>query len=482
MTRTSSIRRIILLCCLLAPAGAASETRRVEPRSRRERLELAYSSIREKRLREAAEHLDKAVSEEPGDMRARMDLAYVRQSLGQTDAAAEQFRVVWSREGEFQEQARQALKALKGEPREGAARNRPLEEGYEALRLGDRALARSRFEAALAQEPGRVEVRRQLGYLSLAEGDLASAAASFETARRADPGDYVSALQLGYIYESLRNKAKAEESFEHAAKSPDPKIRESAEAALKNLRVKRKLLYLDLYASPFYTARFANRIAFLEAQLGVAPSADSPVRLYLGGRYIQDSRSRSGIQPQIYSDNAALLGFGVRLQPKGWNTSLNAETNIAYNLTRGPDHPEKSEADYRVILSDYRYWDWPRARRLFVDLGGSVGYFSRYRDNVIGLLQLRQGVKLVDDGRARFSFYVPVNVIKDRNDDFFNNLVEVGGGIELQPTIKENIRLRAEALRGVYFGIEGRDRNPYGPNYEDFRLMLVYTKRFASPR
>jgi len=41
---------------------------------------------------------------------------------------------------------------------------------------------------------------------------------------------------------------------------------------------------------------------------------------------------------------------------------------------------------------------------------------------------------------------------------------------------------RQAEIDGVYFGIEGRDANPYGPNYEDFRLMLIYTKRFASPR
>src|SRR6185295_17362192 len=140
-----------------------------------------------------------------------------------------------------------------------------------------------------------------------------------------------------------------------ALSSPDPGVRKDAEEALKSTRP--ALLYFDVYANPFYTARFSDRVGYAEAQLGWKPVKSWPVSLYLGARWTQDSRSHSGTLPEIYSDNVAMAGGGIRIQPKGWSASLSAEYNAAYNLTRGGDHPDTLEADRRVTLSDYHWWD-----------------------------------------------------------------------------------------------------------------------------
>jgi Flp pilus assembly protein TadD len=471
---------------------------RAYPADGRARRELAYLYIRQKRWKEAVQQLGRALEDEPNDMRLRMDLGYARQACGETDSAADEFRLVLREPGEFQDQARSALDGLQDAVRDGGTDSRKdhlLNAGYDALRRGDQTAARAHFESALAADPGQTVVYKQLGYMSLARGDLAKAAESFAGAHQLSPLDDATALQLGYVYDRLHNRVKAEAAFTSALRSPDERVRDAAQAALDNIQAARKRLYLDLNASPFSTARFSNRIAYLESQLGLRPRVGWPMSLYLVGRYTQDTRSRSGTVPQIYSDNAASAGLGVRLQPEGYNASLSAESNLAFNLMRGEEHPRGTEADFRAVLADYHYWNARllgplgiltlgrlRPRRAFSDISGTLGYYSRYRDNVIGDLTLREGFRVWDDGTTVVSAYWPFHVLKDSNRDFFNNLAEGGFGLELQPVLRINLKLRAELIHGVYFGITGRDPNPYGPNYDDFRLTLLYSARFTSPK
>jgi len=56
--------------------------------------------------------------------------------------------------------------------------------------------------------------------------------------------------------------------------------------------------------------------------------------------------------------------------------------------------------------------------------------------------------------------------------------LEAGPGLEWRAGGPLSLSARAEYLRGVYFGIEGRDPNPYGPSYDDFRVVLVLGRRW----
>ncbi|MBI2384761.1 MAG: hypothetical protein HYV14_01985 [Elusimicrobia bacterium] len=168
---------------------------------------------------------------------------------------------------------------------------------------------------------------------------------------------------------------------------------------------------------------------------------------------------------------------GLRLQPRGWNTSLSAEWGVTVNLMLSDEHPDRTQTDGRAVLADYRYWKGPG--RLFSDAGLTLGWYGRYRDNVIGTLRLRGGLRFHPGLRTALTVYAPVNAHKDANRDFFNNLVEAGAGVELQPSTRVNLNVRAEYLRGAYTGIEGRDPNPYPAHYDEFRLMLVYSAHFT---
>jgi hypothetical protein len=152
--------------------------------------------------------------------------------------------------------------------------------------------------------------------------------------------------------------------------------------------------------------------------------------------------------------------------------ALWAEPDLDFNLSRTPEHPRATQVDYRVLLTEYLGWE-SASRRGFSDLNASAGYYSRYHDNVIGYLQARGGVGFWRADGFTLNAYVPVTVVKDANRDFFNNLAEGGAGLELRPKAGISFNIRAEFVHGVYFGIHGTDPNPYGRQYDDFRILFI---------
>lgn len=467
---------------LLATACAAGKRRVAVASTPPAPLDLArvYELLKAGRTQDAIVPLDELIDVDPTNMRLRMERGYARQTLGQREAAADEFAFVAREPGPFQSQAQGALAEIATESKPtsiAVRRDALLNEGYADLRQGNRLEARRKFAAALVEDPGRPEIIKQLGYMSVADGDMVDAVKKFEGERRLVPRDYEAALELGYLYDSLHDESGAEASFAAARLSPDARIRDAASSALKNVRARAAPFYVDVYASPYYTSRFSDKVAYFEASAGYKPEPDGPISFYLDSRYTQDTLSRGGVVPEIYSDNYASLSPGIRYQPKGFNASLTADWGLAINLLPTADHPGATEFDGRVVLADYHYWEGPDS--LFADVGASAGFYSRYRDNVIGYLQSRGGIKAWDNSRSQLSLYAPVNVYKDTNRDFFNNAVEAGAGLEFQPSTKINLKFRAEYLRGTYMGITGRDPNPYGPHYNDVRLTLIYAGHFA---
>ena len=470
--------------CASGPKPAAQGDEGLLALDHHARLELAYKAIEREEWTKAVRILGTVIDESPADMRLRLQRGYARQAVGELSAAADDFRAAAREPWELQEAARASLAAVERELSDpeaiDARRDELLNKGYDELRRGRPETAREFFRRALEADPGRTDIARQLAYMRIEEGDLKKAAKDFEGVRKLEPRDYVTALELGYVYDSLRNEAAAERQFSEAARSPDERVRASALSALRMIRSRDPRLFLDLFASPYYTSRFSNKVVMAEAQAGWKPLASRPFSLYVGGRYAKDTRSSAGQDAELYADNAVFVGPGIRVQPRGWNLTLIAEWNAVFNLTRGGEHSAASENETRVVLSDYRLWDFPL--RTFADLGGSVGYYSRYRGDTIVYGQARAGVKLLDRGPSRLSLYAPVNAVVDTNRDYYNNLVEFGGGVEFQPAASVNLKFRAEYLRGSYMGIQGRDPNPYGPRYHDIRLTLIWSGRLARTR
>jgi tetratricopeptide (TPR) repeat protein len=184
--------------------------------------ELGYLHTSFKHYDLAAKYLAAACAQDPSDMQIHMGLAYAYAALKQEAAAEKQFKIVAASPSEFQAKAQNAL-------------NSPLrEQGYAALKSGDKAAARKAFETAVANAPKDAAALKQLGFINHDEGDLPASAANFEAVLTLEPGDYTVALQLGYTYTALHKEDQARKAFQAALSSTDEKIHEAAAAALQS--------------------------------------------------------------------------------------------------------------------------------------------------------------------------------------------------------------------------------------------------------
>lgn len=387
-------------------------------------------------------------------------------------------------------QSADATKGASLQPQQIKQRDFLLNQGFSLLKQGDRAGALKEFEAARTLDPTDLLTLKQIGFLELANGDLTSAIASFEAANAVDPSDCYIDMQLGYLHQRLGEDAQAVKEFRKARASTDPKMRSDAGAALKSILRERRTWYFDLYGSPMYTSRFNNGIAMVQARLGWKPSADGFLSFYLGGQVTRDTNSKGGTLPIIFSDDVGLVGVGIQLQPRYSHFALRTEENVAIPLISGGNYRYNARGDFRAIGSYYNLFDGKlrgplglltfdhlNGERLFSDLDGSAGYYSRYHQNGILYLQSREGLHLGSVGPSQISGYLKYDVAKDTHHDFYNNLGEGGAGFEFRPDKRANVGLRLEFMRGSYFGI-ARQPNPYRPNYNDIRVTLVFGNRF----
>jgi len=211
---------------------------RKDPRNHAALTEAGYLHASLKQYGPAAERLASASAQDPENMRLRMDLAYVQQARKRYAEANEQFQIVASKPGEFQEAAQAASLEIHrllaaGNPAE-AKRRQAMERGYAALNRGAKAAARKEFAAVLAADPKDEAARKQLGFLNFEAGRYAEAAADFEAVRAIRPNDYLVVLQLGYAYERMKKQEQAREAFSAALVSTDAKIHDAAQSALQS--------------------------------------------------------------------------------------------------------------------------------------------------------------------------------------------------------------------------------------------------------
>jgi len=188
-------------------------------------------------------------------------------------------------------------------------------------------------------------------------------------------------------------------------------------------------------------------------------------------------------QPAIFSDDAILNGGGLEFHPEGSHLRIRAEANIAYNFFPA-DRGRTWEPDYRFVLGYDREFEgrlvgpigalmFGQVRRdsLFSEIEGSAGFYSRYGNNGIGYIQARDGVNISRNPSLRLAPYFTARIVKDTKNNYYNNVVDVGGGFEVKPRGDFNMSMRTEYLFGHYFGTSEQP-NPFAPKYHTLRLTL----------
>ncbi len=172
------------------------------------------------------------------------------------------------------------------------------------------------------------------------------------------------------------------------------------------------------------------------------------------------------------------------------NLTAYAEAGVAFNMVRSPLSNVKARSDYRAGIYYAKQWGKESETDKLtapMTLNGDVyfdtSYYSRFRNNVIGYLQVREGVRILQLRQTSLDAYVLLAAAKDTKRDFFNNLGEGGAGLRFTPRRSWGLSISTEYVRGAYFGIERLgEPNPYRPQYNDFRVSLVSGKFFLLRR
>ncbi|MFN3321878.1 MAG: tetratricopeptide repeat protein [Bryobacteraceae bacterium] len=110
-----------------------------------------------------------------------------------------------------------------------------LDRAYEALRAGEYDAAVAGFRAAIAAEPSRAAVRKDLAYTYLKIGENESAREEFGEAWRIDPSDEHAGLEYAFLCYETKLEAEARRIFLKLRESRDPEVRATAARAFENV-------------------------------------------------------------------------------------------------------------------------------------------------------------------------------------------------------------------------------------------------------
>jgi tetratricopeptide (TPR) repeat protein len=409
------------------------------------RKDLGYAFIAAGFPKEAAEEFGKVYREHPEDLGVALELGYLSQQLSGNEAAMPYFEA--------------------------------------AARSTDSRISEPAREALVNARAAQLQARKQKAYDLLAQGRRSEARELFEAVHRVDPADAAVTMQLGYLYASDGELSRARALFEAERENADSKVATQATTALREIHQESKLWFGSVYATPFYQARFSNQIYPFNFQVGLRPVPN--FQPYVSLLFSRDLRSQTGSLPQIFSDNSLVVAAGVQSPILGKGTELYAQAGTATSLLSQPSSG-RAVPDYRAGMTWFKSWgpdlnpavrNAERGASLAGSAYANVAFYSRYDHNVIGYLQLREGVNLPTKRVLPVQVLAALNYSRDSNSDFYNNVVEVGPGVRVLPFRRlPNVQLVAQYVWGFYTIHD--PTNPYGPRYNDFRVFLIWSRNF----
>ena len=218
----------------------------IAPRRASIRKQLGYAYLKLNDLEAARRMFEEAVSLDPSDLHAALQLGFVYQQAGETTRAIKLFREVRAKgRGALKRTARRVLQNLKQNRNAAAA---TPDAAYALVGQAYAALAEKDFEAAIHllrdavdAAPHRASIRKELGYAYLKIGETEWAREMFEQVTRLDPTDDQATLELAFLNYETGRRARALELFKGVKDSADSDWRGTAENAFnridKELRV-----------------------------------------------------------------------------------------------------------------------------------------------------------------------------------------------------------------------------------------------------
>jgi hypothetical protein len=205
---------------------------------------------------------------------------------------------------------------------------------------------------------------------------------------------------------------------------------------------------------------------------------------------------------KIYTETYAIARYGRDLNRDFWNNrfewggglrtrffkkvflAIYMEGIFGRYLDIPEEYPQPTRTDYKDFRSGLILWygwdTWYNPKRFISiplihwgEIYSEVNYFHRENKTVFGSLHARAGFHLIRFWKADIDVYGVTYMMKDINKDFWNNKAEVGPGLWIKPWSALSLKFYIEWLWGTYFGIEGKDANPYAQHYTDRKMGIL---------
>jgi cytochrome c-type biogenesis protein CcmH/NrfG len=375
-----------------------------------------------------------------------------------------------------------------------------FELGYALNELGRREEALAAFHGGLRQEPKNTLAWRQLGYWYSESDSHKASLAAFDAAGALGAIEPRDLLTIADVRRRAGDRKGALETLAQAQQSPDTSVARRARASINTMTASIapnaatsagpgeiiasasgwiRPIFMDFYAAPLYQTRFNNAIAQLVMRVGVVTEERTSFSPYLSLKVTRDTRSRGGAQPVIFSDNIAVPAIGARVQPlKPWGINsvyLYGEAGAAIELVDA-GQAQRVRGDLRAggfYLGQWRTGKALPTNRtpmlLISDVYSDVSYYSRV-SNTVGSIQLRESLRMYENGGRGVDLYGRAWTVADAQRVYYNNAIELAGGIALYPETQRRVVILIERLHGRYL-IAPEPGRP--SSYDDARVTIV---------
>jgi len=327
----------------------------------------------------------------------------------------------------------------------------------------------------------------QLGYDRKAEGDLVGAREAFLTAMEWGEDPQIVHLELGFLARQQGEEELARDHFREARHMARARAR-AAHAELMGLP---RLFWGELYADSFAWARFTpehgnNLVPTVRVRGYLHPFRGVDLDFYVFAQLSRDTASGGTSAlgyPLIYADNTFMTGGGVQLRLWKRRIGLFVQVGPAVNLL--DDGRQRVWLDLRGGV--FAALETPRCRPELLDGGrgtgpvlepcaeayGEVVYVSRFSHNVIGQIRGRLGLTYLLTGPVAWQPQVEGRVLKDIDNDYYNNLADLGFGHRWRLLQPFPLDLMLGVHMGTYLGLENLDPAPEPLSYAEFRLQAA---------
>jgi len=455
------------------------------------RREMAFFLVTLGRGDDAIQQFQRVVAQNPTDLIAAAQLGFLLKESGDGEQADTFLRAALSTSDlDLRQRVRRSLGLPDDEADRAAAAT--TQAGISSTPLAP-PVALPQPAVVLAE--GAAEAK-QMAAKSYDSGYIPDAIRYYQQAHELDPTDFDTMLKLGYSLNMGRRDQEALQWFFLAARSPDIQISSQAKSALKNLTTPApsgaamaaiqpasespasRAITTSVWAMPMHSTRWGSTFAYSQAKAELN-LPDWKLVPYLSLRFVGDTTgSVGGANPQFLSENAFILGAGLRSKVKhGVLAWAEAGSAMAY-LGQQREQTAAFAPDYRGGISQFKLFgpsmlaDRPG---WFTETMNDLVYIHRFDRDTLAISRNRIGRHFGGQqalGGLQAQLFLNLNANADFKRQAWASFFEAGPGFRLRwKDLPPSMSFTFNVLRGFHpiSRIDGR------PNtYTDFQAGFWY--------